>query len=346
MATDATLPAEMLSALDLVVSLNGARVHDSVSPLWYRGSVGCSVLAEGDVVADALAAVGAERVIIGHTPTVTRQVLQRFDGRVIEIDTGMLKDAYRGSGFALIIEDGVMSVIQEDSAETRLPVSHPRRVGSRADSLSAEALAELLAHGDIVSMSTDDTGRTTVEVGRDGTTVSALFVASPRKKGFEPELAAFRLDQLLELDIVPVTVSREVDDRRGTLQFLPQNARDEAYRAAGGQGADAWCPLPRQWNSLYIFDVLIYNEGRLPTTMVYSPENWQLLSMGHQAAFGTQRGRPRYLADIPLELTSTWIDALNGLTDERLTENLGDVLSSRQVKALARRRDMLLEAPL
>ncbi|MDH5345907.1 MAG: hypothetical protein OEW59_09100, partial [Gammaproteobacteria bacterium] len=158
----------------------------------------------------------------------------------------------------------------------------------------------------------------------------------------EPELAAYRLDRMIGLDIVPVTVSREISGKRGTLTFLPADARDETFRAGAGQGGGAWCPLSRQWNSLYVFDSLIRNEGRHPSNMLYSTSNWQLMSAGHAGAFGTDRGRPRYLAEAELELTSTWSAALEGLSGEALQRELGDFLSKRQLSALEKRRDELL----
>jgi hypothetical protein len=337
-----TAPA-VLAAIDTVMALNESPVHGPESPLWYRGTVGCSVLAEGDVLAASLAAVGASRVVIGHTPTVTRRVLERFDGRVIEIDTGMFNAAYRGSGFAVILEDGAIAVAQEHTPELAAPVRHPRRVGDREAGLSAEALAELLASGNIAAVTEDSAGRTLVEIEHDGSTVTALFAESPGRKGRNPEIAAYRLDLMLGLELVPVTVEREVDGKRGTLQFMPDNARDEAYRSRSGQGGSAWCPLPRQWNSLYVFDALIRNESRLPTSMVYSTGNWQIMSMGHADAFGTGGDRPAYLKKQVLELTSTWLEALGSLTEEALSEQLGDVLSGRQISAIERRAGSLLK---
>ena len=61
-ATDVTIPAELIEALETIASLNDSEVHASSSPLWYRGTVGCSVLTEGDVIASALESVGASRV--------------------------------------------------------------------------------------------------------------------------------------------------------------------------------------------------------------------------------------------------------------------------------------------
>lgn len=342
-ATDASLDSDLLAALDNVARLNEAVVHDTSGPLWYRGSVGCSALAEGDVIAASLNAIGASRVVIGHTPTVTRKVLERMNGRVVEIDTGILSSVYKGSGHALIIENDQLAVVAEAGGEPSAPVPHPRRVGSRADELSAEILTDLLANGTVDSSTTDQVGRTIVEISGGGKSIKALFAEGPRKKDLNPELAAYRLDRLIGLDMVPVTVARELDGKRGTLQFLPDNARDELYRSQAGQGGGAWCPLQRQWNSMYVFDLLIYNEGRAPTKMVYSPENWQLMLMQNDTVFGTGRGRPKYLAEAQLTLTSTWLDALTSISDDVLTENLSDVLSKRQISALGKRRDLLLE---
>ena len=258
----------------------------------------------------------------------------------------MLKSAYGGSGFALILENDEILVAQELDSTLTAPVPHPRHVGDRDDSLDVDALENLLATGDIVSTTTDESGRTVVQVGGGGHTVAALFVRSPRKRGLEPEIAAYRLDRLLGADIVPVTVGREIDGRRGALVFLAAQSRDEAYRSNSGQGSGAWCPLPRQWNSLYIFDVLVNNNGRAPNTMLYNTRNWQVMSLGHDKAFGTRVTRPAYLEKQVLDITSSWKDALKSLTDERLTESLADVLPKRQIEAIGKRRDFLLNGAL
>ena len=117
LAATLSLPAEYSAVAKAVARLNDSSIHDSDSPLWYRGSVGCSTLLEDDTLSAALSAMGARRVAIGHTPTYTRRVLTRHDGRVIEIDTGMLSSAYRGSGFALVIEGESLGVVSETSAD-------------------------------------------------------------------------------------------------------------------------------------------------------------------------------------------------------------------------------------
>ncbi|MDX1404929.1 MAG: metallophosphoesterase [Woeseiaceae bacterium] len=344
MAQMTTLEPEVKSALMSIIALSRSSVHDSSGPLWYRGNVGCGRLVEGDALQTALRAIGAERVIIGHTPTQTREVLSRFDGQIIEIDTGMLNSAYRGSGHALIIENGELAVASEKTSDLGRVALHPRRVGYRPNNLSASNLEQLLANGSIVSTDTDDEGRKIVEIRLDDeNTISAVFAQDENRKGLNPELAAYRLDRLIGLDMVPVTVAREVDGKRGALQYLPGNVRDEGNRTASGGGFDAWCPLPRQWGAMYVFDALIYNPGRTPTSMVYNLENWQLILSHNNESFSTKRGRPPYLANAPLEINSIWRQALQSLNDETLEKNFADVLDARRISALAKRRDELLE---
>jgi len=334
--------AALQASIDSLTALNNSTIHAPDGPLWYRGNVGCGRLIESDRLNTALAALNASRVVIGHTPTLMRRILQRLDGRVIEIDTGMLNSFYQGSGNALIIADGRLSVINEGSAEVLSIAEHPRQVGRRDESLTAEDLQRILANGDIVSSITDENGVTSVKVWAMGHTVGAVFTKNPRSRGFVPEIAAYRLDRLLELGMVPVVVPRQIDGDNGTLQFAPQTM-NEAERSAVGRGASAWCPIQDQWAAMYLFDALIFNTGRSTGHIRYSPDNWQLILTGHGNAFASRKGRPPHLVEIGLTLNDSWRSALAGLDDAEIEESFGDVLDKRRRKALRQRRDELLE---
>ena len=158
-ALAALIPDTLKGAAETMTALNDASIHNSQSPLWYRGTVGCSTLLEDDTLRAALDAVGASRVVIGHTPTLTRRVLQRHGGRVIEIDTGMLNSAYRGSGFALVIEGDDLAVLSESSNTPTAPVNHPRRVGIRPGDMTADELAQFLRTGEIVDRQENSAGQ-------------------------------------------------------------------------------------------------------------------------------------------------------------------------------------------
>lgn len=337
-----TLDASAAAAVSAIQELNDSELHSADSPLWYRGNVGCSAVVENDRLATVFDAIDAERVVVGHTPTATRQVLSRLDGKVIEIDTGMLNAYYGGTGNALVISGDTIEVVGETVAARQGVVAHPRRVGARAPDLSAEDLEVLLSEGDVTPIEEDPALGKIVAVRRNGAEVQASFLPDPRRGGFAPELAAYRLDRYLGLNAVPATVRRELDGVSGTLQFLPGERLNEAQRRQSGRGGSAWCPLPEQWNAMYVFDALIHNPGRAQEHTLYSVDNWQLLLTGHARSFGTNRGKPRYLEQVELNVGSYWQDHLTALTEERIAELFDGVLDRRRQRALARRRDLLL----
>jgi hypothetical protein len=84
--------------------LNGGITRDREGPLWYRG------LAEGDEqelaphVETVLKNFGVQRIVIGHTPTMTT-VIPRFGCKVILDDVGLSK-VYGGPPACLVIENG------------------------------------------------------------------------------------------------------------------------------------------------------------------------------------------------------------------------------------------------
>ena len=342
-------PESIKKAIDTIMDLNRASVHSRNSPIWYRGTVGCGPLIEEDKLTAALEALGATRVVIGHTTTLTRQVLERMDGRVIQIDTGMLNSAYHGSGNALIIEGDSLTVVGEKASEPHAPYSHPRRVGYRPETLTASVLEEILANGELTPTTTPNSRDDEYSVTYLGEGVSAVFEEKPRAKGVFPDVAAYRLDVLLGLDMVPVTVARQIGNKEGSLQFRPGIMQDDVERNANKKGGSAWCPLDEQWQAMYLFDALIFNKDRHREFMHYSIDNWQLILTRHNESFTTNRSLSSHIDNVEnllgkkLNLGEGWRKALVALNEDDLTEQLGDVLDERRIKALIKRRDDLLK---
>jgi len=158
-----------------------------------------------------------------------------------------------------------------------------------------------------------------------------------------PELAAYRLDRMLGLDMVPVTVRREIADQQGILQFVPKGTLSERERVSSEKGGDAPCSLEKQISAMYVYDALIYNPARTPLSMLYSPDNWQLTLVNHENSFSTKKDRPNYLKNTELTIGAQWRTALLDIDDEKLRTNLGDVLDKRRLAALAKRRDALIK---
>jgi len=338
----------ILSAIDTGIRLSNSDLLGVDGPLWYRSNVRCPGIIEEHRLDAALAAIGADRVVVGHTPTPNRKVLQRFDGRLIEIDTGMLNFYYSGIGNALILEGESVTVTNQAGVESLVPMDHPRQVGRRPGRLSTMSLQQLLETGEIISVEktspsiTEMEPRTNVTISDGKYTVNAIF-DKRRGRDFYPGVAAYRMDRLLDLDMVPVTVKRTVKGDQGSLQFMPENTTNEAARSSSGLGGSASCPIMDQWAAMYVFDVLAYNEGRTLQRMMYDKSTWNLILSEHDRAFANKKGRPGHLAKARLTISVGWKTALGELTDDLLQENFGDVLDKRRLRALASRRDELLE---
>ena len=338
-------PEGIESARQEFLSLSASDVHALDGPLWYRGNVMCSERVEEDKLNRVLQRIGANRVVIGHTPTPNRRVLERMDGRIIEIDTGMLNNYYGGSANALVIDSNGTLVVNQDGGKAGAPAPHPRRVGSRPSRrINVEKLEQLLREGEIVARRRQDKhGRQRFAISNGEVSIEATFTRRAAS-GVFPDVAAYRLDRLLNLDMVPATVVREVDGVKGSMQFDPANGIDESRRRRKDEGGAAWCPLPEQWDAMFVFDALIHNDARDALSMIYDLDTWQLILTAHARSFADREELPAKLKALPIEVDPAWKDELSALSDDVLQQHLGDVLDNKRLRALGKRRDELIAA--
>jgi hypothetical protein len=142
--------------------------------------------------------------------------------------------------------------------------------------------------------------------------------------------------------MVPVAVKRAVDNKDGSLQFVPTRWIDEQQRQADKSGGGAYCPLPVQWDAMLVFDILMGNEQRSASSIRYDSDSFQLMLVGHEKSFSTSGSKPAVYKNVPLKMNPAWNDALSALTNDVLNEQFADVLDKKRIKALAKRRDLLL----
>ncbi len=339
-AGDAIWPEGAEAPAQRIKELNNSALFALASPIWYRGMVSCSPLVEQDHWRSVLERLGVDRIVVGHTPTPDALVLSRMDGGIVRVDTGMLASFYGGQAAALVIEDNELAVIYAGEANAMAPTPQPRRVGGRPSRLTDDQLELMLRDAQIVSQAVTE-NRSRITLRDSGIEIQADFYPTERS-AIRPEVAAYRLDRLLGLGMVPVTVARDLDGVAGTLQFAPSNLITETERSTLGTGGSAWCPLRDQYPAMYIFDTLVFNEGRGLEQIAYETDSFDLVLLGHARTFATQRGRPQHLRSATLELSPAWQEALQALDQNRLESALGDVLSSRQIRALSRRIEALL----
>ena len=88
-------------------------------PLWYRGLAEEPDPAFAPEVTNILGVLGARAIVIGHTFPADFRITPRFQGRVIQIDTGMLGGTFYpgGVGSALEIRGDAMTAVYQKGRE-------------------------------------------------------------------------------------------------------------------------------------------------------------------------------------------------------------------------------------
>jgi len=114
---------------------------DQYGPLWYRGLAGVAPEAASDTVDEILRNHDAEQIVIGHTPT-GGFIWPRYEGRVIQIDTGIGSHYGGHVAYLEITPEGLFAGYQ--SGKVRLPADD----AGLEDYL--EQLAELLPGNEAV----------------------------------------------------------------------------------------------------------------------------------------------------------------------------------------------------
>ncbi|MGQ0429299.1 MAG: metallophosphoesterase, partial [Gammaproteobacteria bacterium] len=177
--------------------------------------------------------------------------------------------------------------------------------------------------------------------------LSTDFGATDRKQAldiadrFQYEVAAYRLDRLLGLDLVPVTVPRTVNGQRGIVQFWIEdsiNLREMLERQLQPGG---WCEALPQYNLMNVFDMLVHNTDRTQENALFT-RDWMLVLIDHSRAFTTELKPPRLLYKGALEVPPSLGARLAALDRDRLQQELGPWLHKRQIDAILKRRNRLL----
>jgi hypothetical protein len=309
-------------------------------PFWYRGSARCHVLLESDTLDGALEALNVRRVVVGHTPTESRRVESRFDGRVLMVDTGMLATYYKGRTSALVLEASDARVVVKGEREPGVPL--PTAGAYSGDWRERLARAEAYARADIVERNVVEGVRGALDlVLADGAArTPARFV--PMSKGARArELAAFRLDRLLGLGIVRIAAARAVDGRDGLVVEPPSDLVTEQARAARNTYRPEPCAVGSDYDLVRLLDLIAGTPSRSADDLGYDRRSWEVRAWNYAGAFGSRGALPIDAAVAMSEALRVRLTALDGT---RLREALS-ALGDRAAEAVLARRDALLRRP-
>lgn len=354
--------ADWFEQVQTVFEAQEAFVFSEDSPNWYRGTAMCHPLAESYNTERFLKRVGASQLVMGHTPT-RGEVEERMDGLAIRLDTGMLASVYKGRASALVSEGGSDYVHYLGAGGRAQPVPEQSSLSQKLSGMSDAELEDFMRTAPIVSIKDIGTGITKpkrVQQERDGIVNDAVFKYEDTHPGLEKkskyiarrnndsdryqyDVAAYKLDRMLGWQMVPAAVLTEVDGDEGTLSDWVENAINERDRLEEELPFSGYCKQNEQYRLRFVFDILIHNDDRNLTNILWTKDDYMLKFIDHSLAFRSTEKRPKQYRRVTLLVSDLLRERLLSLNEQNLTAELSEYLHPRQIEAILARRDLILK---
>lgn len=348
-----------------MAELEGAFIFSGQSPVWYRGSAFCHPLAESFNTERLLKRAGASRLVIGHTPS-RGEAIERQGGQIIRLDTGMLQSVYQGRAAVLVQEAGQRYVQYLGEPQRQQPIIEDINLSPAMWGMTDAEMEDFLLGGEILEVVDIGTGitkpkRVSLRRGeREGYAVFKHVDSVPgleskprylerrhnRSDRFQYDVAAYKLDRMMDLQLVPVTVLRSIDGEKGALGAWFTETINERDRSESGERFKSYCPQVEQYRLRFVFDILAFNEDRNLTNILWSKRDFMMRLIDHSLAFRTTEKRPKQYAKVGLRVSDLLREQLEGLTQEQLQASLAGYLHERQIEAIIGRRDLILREAL
>lgn len=198
-----------------------------------------------------------------------------------------------------------------------------------------------------------------LELKRDEITRSALWKDCKGRMGgfmesWKWEIAAYRLDKYLGLNMIPPTIEKRFKGKRGSCMLWIPDCFDLDFKVENK------IPVPSEkiirWNRAFCvqraFDNLIANVDRTQRNYLVTPE-WCMLLIDHSRSFRTSKEYVQKLIFdenfrqgpefIMKELPRTFVEKLKSLNFEIMKDISGEYLSDKEIECTLIRRDLILE---
>lgn len=172
-------------------------------------------------------------------------------------------------------------------------------------------------------------------------------------EGWQYEIAAYRMDKLLGLDMIPPTVEREFDGKKGSLQFWVDSEMSDLERM--DQGISIPAQNLEEWNKrkylMRAYDCLIANDDRTQQNIRYTAD-WRMILIDHSRSFRSSKEYCQRLvygkngikgAKLFRQLPRDFIERVKALDFEMIKGALGPYLEDKEIKAILLRKDLLLK---
>lgn len=167
------------------------------------------------------------------------------------------------------------------------------------------------------------------------------------------EIAAYRLDKYLGLNMVPPTVERRFRGDRGSCQLWIDAKMSLKEKMEKKIDTPSYKVFP--WNrALFLqraFDNLIANEDRHQNQYLIT-EDWRMILIDHSRTFRTSKAFTRKLIYsekgkekkyLMKELPRAFYEKLKALNQEVISEVVGEYLTDKEIEAVLMRRDLMVQ---
>jgi hypothetical protein len=157
------------------------------------------------------------------------------------------------------------------------------------------------------------------------------------RESYKAEIAAYELDKLLKMDMVPPTVERQLEGSAGAAQQWVENVVDAMDPALPpGEIRTRW---ENQLVRMTMFDNLIGNRGRNRRTMLHDAA-WRLVLIDHTRAFGVETELPHKMDGID----QAYWGVIERLTRKQLDDALRVWVDPPEIDAILGRRESMRAA--
>jgi hypothetical protein len=362
-----SVPKEMLSAARGLLAEMDDLPFSSNGPLWYRGNSLENERAERERVAMVLKLLDARAMMVGHTITQQMMPTTRFNRTVIRGDVGM---AYGGGAYAVLFEGDSVKGFGLSTKETRpLMVEAPQGQGwgHSYEHLSDPQLKKILTTGRLVTRRPITRGQQSGEIWEmalEETQLRGIFKPVDKAnedppRHYQHEIAAYLLDRMIHLDMVPVTVIRSIDERDGAVRVLVESAVDlvsiRSYEGLEGKEREETVAriseryglnledLREQVYRARLFDAIIGKPHRDDEDKLLMPVEGRVLLVDHEEAFPVDSSID-FMVPVACNVLHGDIElSLETLDHQKLELELGSYLDGQQIATLLERRDKIFE---
>ena len=154
-------------------------------------------------------------------------------------------------------------------------------------------------------------------------------------ESYKAEIAAYKLDRMLGMNMVPPIVERNMNGKNGAAVLWVENTRGWSVEKPP-QGPEPKWSL--QLTRMKMFDLLIANIDRNQGNLIYD-HDWHLFLIDHSRAF-TGKKDLKGIAALGRVDRELW-DKMAALTIEDLDRGLDKWVGNNEKKALLLRRDLM-----